>query len=321
MILVTGATGNVGAELVHALAAAGEPVRALVRDDARRAALPAGVEAAVGDLNRPDTLAPALEGVRGVHLLAGYARLPDALEHMRRAGVERVTLQSRSAAPSGDTTNAVARYHIESEAAIRDSGLEWTFLQPNGFMSNALQWAEQLRQGDVVTAPVRERPDGADRPARHRRRRGRRANEGRPRRPQLPPERPRVPPRRRARRDPRLGPGARPAPRAAVRRKRPRGDEQHDAGGVRRRVLRVLRRGHTGRVRGVADRRAGPRPPAPHLRRMGARPRGRVSLSQPRGTTNAAIATKSASAAAITKRLNSSWKPKTLGFGSGRLRM
>jgi len=153
MILVTGATGNVGAELVHALAAAGEPVRALVRDDARRAALPAGVEAAVGDLNRPDTLAPALEGVRGVHLLAGYAGLPDALEHMRRAGVERVTLQSSSAAPSGDTTNAVARYHIESEAAIRDSGLEWTFLQPNGFMSNALQWAEQLRQGDVVTAP------------------------------------------------------------------------------------------------------------------------------------------------------------------------
>jgi uncharacterized protein YbjT (DUF2867 family) len=153
MILVTGATGNVGAELVHGLAAAGEPVRALVRDDARRAALPAGVEAAVGDLNRPDTLAPALEGVRGVHLLAGYAGLPDGLERMRRAGVERVTLQSSSAAPSGDTTNAVARYHIESEAAIRDSGLEWTFLQPNGFMSNALQWAEQLRQGDVVTAP------------------------------------------------------------------------------------------------------------------------------------------------------------------------
>jgi uncharacterized protein YbjT (DUF2867 family) len=153
MILVTGATGNVGAELVRALAAAGEPVRALVRNEARRAALPAGVEAAVGDLNRPDTLAPALDGVRGVHLLAGYAGLPDALERMRRAGVERVTLQSSSAVPSGDTTNAVARYHIESEAAIRDSGLEWTFLQPNGFMSNALQWAEQLRQGDVVTAP------------------------------------------------------------------------------------------------------------------------------------------------------------------------
>jgi uncharacterized protein YbjT (DUF2867 family) len=153
VVLVTGATGNVGAELVRALAAAGEPVRALVRDDARRAGLPAGVEAAVGDLNRPESLEPALEGVRGVHLLAGYAGLPEALERMRRAGVERVTLQSSSAVPSGDTTNAVARYHIESEAAIRASGLRWTFLQPNGFMSNALEWAEQLRHGDVVTAP------------------------------------------------------------------------------------------------------------------------------------------------------------------------
>jgi uncharacterized protein YbjT (DUF2867 family) len=153
MILVTGATGHVGAELVRTLTAAGEPVRALVRDASRAAALPDGVEAVVGDLNRPETLAPAIEGVRGVHLLAGYAGLPDALDRMRRAGVERVTLQSSSAVPGGDTTNAVARYHIESEAAIRASGLAWTFLQPNGFMSNALDWAEQLRRGDVVTAP------------------------------------------------------------------------------------------------------------------------------------------------------------------------
>jgi uncharacterized protein YbjT (DUF2867 family) len=153
MVLVTGATGNVGSELVRALAAAGEPVRALVRDERRRAALPAGVEAAVGDLNDPASLEPALDGVRGVHLLAGYAGLPDALARMRRAGVERVTLQSSSAVPSGDTTNAVARYHIESEAAIRASGLGWTFLQPNGFMSNALEWAEPLRHGDVVKAP------------------------------------------------------------------------------------------------------------------------------------------------------------------------
>jgi uncharacterized protein YbjT (DUF2867 family) len=152
-ILVAGATGNVGAELVRHLAAAGEPVRALVRDDARRAALPAGVEGVVGDLNDPASLAPALDGARAVHLLAGYAGLPDALERMRAAGVERVTLQSSSAVPSGDLTNAVARYHIESEAAIRASGLQWTFLQPNGFMSNALQWADQVRAGDVVRAP------------------------------------------------------------------------------------------------------------------------------------------------------------------------
>jgi uncharacterized protein YbjT (DUF2867 family) len=152
MILVTGSTGNVGSELVRTLLAGGHPVRALVRDESRAAAVPDGAEATVGDLNRPDSLEAALDGVTAVHLLAGYAGLPEALTRMRQAGVQRVTLQSSSAVPSGDRTNAVARYHIESEEAIRASGLGFTFLQPNGFMSNALEWAEPLRRGDVVTA-------------------------------------------------------------------------------------------------------------------------------------------------------------------------
>jgi uncharacterized protein YbjT (DUF2867 family) len=150
MILVTGATGNVGGELVAALVAAGEPVRALIRREADQARLPAGAEGVVGDLNRPASLEPALEGVRGIHLLAGYDDLPRLLALAHEAGVERVTLQSSSSVPGGDMTNAVARYHIRSEQAVRESGLHWTFLQPNSFMSNTLQWADQLRQGDTV---------------------------------------------------------------------------------------------------------------------------------------------------------------------------
>jgi uncharacterized protein YbjT (DUF2867 family) len=50
-------------------------------------------------------------------------------------------------------TNAVARYHILSEEAVRESGLGWTFLQPNTFMTNTFQWTAQLRQGDVIRAP------------------------------------------------------------------------------------------------------------------------------------------------------------------------
>jgi uncharacterized protein YbjT (DUF2867 family) len=150
VIFVTGATGNVGAELVKQLAAAGEPVRALIRRDEDRKRLPSGAEGYLGDLNRPETLVDGLAGVSGVHLLAGYDDLPELLRSMRSAGVERVALQSSSAAPGGDTSNAVARYHIESEAAIRESGLAWTFLQPNAFMSNALRWLPQLREGDVV---------------------------------------------------------------------------------------------------------------------------------------------------------------------------
>jgi uncharacterized protein YbjT (DUF2867 family) len=152
MILVTGATGNIGGELVRVLADAGEDVRALIRRDADRSGLPAGVEGVIGDLNRPESLSAALTGVRGVHLLSGYQDMPGQLAEMSRAGVERVVLQSSSAVPSGDMTNAVARYHILSEAAVRESGIAWTFLQPNTFMSNTLQWVPQLNAGDVIRA-------------------------------------------------------------------------------------------------------------------------------------------------------------------------
>jgi uncharacterized protein YbjT (DUF2867 family) len=152
VILVTGATGNAGGAVVRALVYAGEQVRALVRE-ADRAPLAAGVDAVVGDLNEPDTLAPHLDGVTAAFLLSGYEGLEETLAKMRRAGVERVVLLSSSAAPNGDLTNAVARYHILSERAVRESGLGWTFLQPNTFMTNTFQWLPQLRQGDVIRAP------------------------------------------------------------------------------------------------------------------------------------------------------------------------
>lgn len=152
MILVTGATGNAGGAVVRALVSLGKRVRAVVRD-ADRASLPAGVEAAVADLNEPKTLAPHFEGVIAAFLLSGYSGLEDTLANMRRVGVERVVLLSSSAAPAGDETNAVARYHILSERAVRQSGLGWTFLQPNTFMTNTFQWLPQLRSGDVIHAP------------------------------------------------------------------------------------------------------------------------------------------------------------------------
>jgi uncharacterized protein YbjT (DUF2867 family) len=153
MIFVTGATGNAGGALVRALVDEGQRVRALVRADSDALRVPAGAEIAVGDLNRPETLERHLRGVEAVFLLSGYDGIAETLALIRRANVERVVLLSSSAAPGGDLANAVARYHILSEEAVRRSGMPWTFLQPNSFMSNTFDWIPQLRAGDVVRAP------------------------------------------------------------------------------------------------------------------------------------------------------------------------
>ena len=158
MIFVTGATGNVGSEVVRALLEGGEQVRALVPSADDEALLPAGVEGFVGDLNEPDSLVEAFEGARGVYLLAGYHGTPRFLAHARAAGVEHVVLQSTSLVALGDVSNAFAAPHIEAEEAVRESGLAWTFTQSNSFMSNTYQWLPQLRAGDVVRVPFADIP-------------------------------------------------------------------------------------------------------------------------------------------------------------------
>ncbi|QKG26417.1 NAD(P)H-binding protein [Actinomadura verrucosospora] len=152
MFLVTGGTGNVGREVAAALAGAGEPVRALTRGEAPADA-PDGVEYVTGDLNKPETLTAALQGARGLFLLPGYAGMTELLAEAERAGVAHVVLLSGSSAESGDRTNAVSRYMIESEEAVRASGPAWTIVRPSGFMSNTFEWIPQLKAGDVVRAP------------------------------------------------------------------------------------------------------------------------------------------------------------------------
>ncbi|MER5179170.1 NAD(P)H-binding protein [Streptomyces sp. NPDC002896] len=127
-------------------------MRALSRSGTTRG-LPDGAEAVAGDLNEPGTVKDALDGVRGLFLLPGYGGQHQVLADAHTAGVQHVVLLSSSSIPGGEDSNAVTRYMLEAEAAVRDSGLTWTFLRPVGFMSNTLEWAQQLREGDVVRAP------------------------------------------------------------------------------------------------------------------------------------------------------------------------
>jgi uncharacterized protein YbjT (DUF2867 family) len=157
MLLISGAAGNLGGELVRLLAARGEPVRALTRTS-DRAGVPDGVEVVAGDLNEPASIVPALTGVRGVFVLAGYADMPGLLAAVRDAGVERVVLLSSGAVAGGDVANAVVRYNIVSEAAVYDCGVAGTILRPSGFHSNALRWLAQLREGNVIREPFANVP-------------------------------------------------------------------------------------------------------------------------------------------------------------------
>jgi uncharacterized protein YbjT (DUF2867 family) len=145
-ILVTGATGTVGRQVVAELLDRGHEVRALTRD-AAGAAFPAGVEVVEGDLTEPEGLAPALQGVTGLHLItfggAAFSPLetgPRLLELARSAGVRRVTvLHGGGPTPLEDAVRA-------------DDGVDGTVLMPVEFMANALEWAD----GIVAAGEVRE---------------------------------------------------------------------------------------------------------------------------------------------------------------------
>jgi uncharacterized protein YbjT (DUF2867 family) len=150
VILVTGATGNVGRELVHDVARRGVPVRAVARRSGRPQS--DGIEVVPVDLSDADALASALTDVEKVFLLGGFAT-PQNLELLGRAGVEHVVLLTSRCVIGGRSDNAITRMWLDAEAAVKESAIPWTILRPSGFQSNVLRWLPQLRAGDVVRAP------------------------------------------------------------------------------------------------------------------------------------------------------------------------
>ncbi|MFD6155706.1 SDR family oxidoreductase [Nocardia sp. NPDC060256] len=152
-VSVIGATGHVGGQVVSQLAKTEVTVRALARKP-EAASFPTGIEVVPGDLTAPETLIRALDGVDAVYLT--WPNLPPdnvipvvevIAEHARR-----IVLLSSAAVHDDleEQDNPIGKVHALLEEPIRNSGLEWTFLRPYGFATNTLEWAPQIRTGNVV---------------------------------------------------------------------------------------------------------------------------------------------------------------------------
>ena len=168
-VLVTGATGQIGSEVVSQLRATGCWIRAMSRHP-RSANLPPDVDIVAGDLTAPDTLDACLDGIGSVFLVwsAPLAAAAPAVDRIAAHARQVVLLTSphRTPHPFFQQPNALRAVHAGIEELIEASGLRWTFLRPGPFAINCRNWwAPQLRNGDVVrwfygdaaTAPVHER--------------------------------------------------------------------------------------------------------------------------------------------------------------------
>ncbi|MFJ9855587.1 NAD(P)H-binding protein [Streptomyces sp. NPDC101150] len=155
-ILVTGATGNVGRQVVSQLIAAHScKVRALTRNPAT-AGLPDDVDIWQGDLGDPEALEAALEGVNAVFLMWPFHNADPAVTvvDVIKRHAHRVVFLSSGAVQAGlapeRQPHPVGRSHARVEQLIEESELCWTHLRPSTFAANTLWWADQIRAGDVV---------------------------------------------------------------------------------------------------------------------------------------------------------------------------
>ena len=160
MILVTGATGTTGREIIGKLRELGATgVRALVRDPAKASFIRnAGFETVEGDFDRPETLDAALEGVNRALLLTPpspqtFEQQRDFIESAKRAGVRHVVKFSAIGADSA-AHEGFGKWHGQAEDYLKGSGLSWTMLRPNFFMQNLLGQAQQINAEGRIYQPV-----------------------------------------------------------------------------------------------------------------------------------------------------------------------
>jgi uncharacterized protein YbjT (DUF2867 family) len=151
--LITGATGNIGSLVVERLLERGDRPRVLVRDaEKARSRYGDRVDVFVGDFADATTMTAALTGVDAFLLVSSIddlaARDEVAAQAAKAAGVKHLVKISSINVPQKDIGTGV--WHAQGEAAIRASGVPFTFVRPSGFMENCLRWANSIKSEGVV---------------------------------------------------------------------------------------------------------------------------------------------------------------------------
>ncbi|WP_285550787.1 SDR family oxidoreductase [Actinoplanes regularis] len=157
MIVVTGATGNVGRPLVQALVAAGEQVTAVSRG-LPAAAGSEGLRHRQADLTDPESLRPILDDAAALFLHDGGASAHllsprDIVDIAKAGGVGRIVLLSSIGVATRPQSASHGGMMRAIEEAVRQSGMDWTILRPGAFNSNAYAWVETVRAQRMVAAP------------------------------------------------------------------------------------------------------------------------------------------------------------------------
>lgn len=160
MILITGASGNVGKAVLNEVARSGAKHKAMYRSANEAAKPSAGTQTVLADFAKKETLAPALRDADAVYLVC--SPIPDlvqletnTIEACLAAGVKHIVLNS--ALGAGDYSKSFPSWHRKVEDILKSTGISFTILRPNSFHQNVVTYfAPSIRAQGVFYSSMRD---------------------------------------------------------------------------------------------------------------------------------------------------------------------
>lgn len=151
-VLVTGGTGNTGSLLVPVLLSAGINVRIFVRNETKAKPFKdSGAEVIIGDLDKPETILPAVKDVDKIYLLTWNGetqqqQAENVLKAAKQAGNPHIIRHSMW----GSENSRIIKQGYQIDEMIKSSGMPWTILKPTFYMQNTLMAAQTISSDGIM---------------------------------------------------------------------------------------------------------------------------------------------------------------------------